>query len=60
MHRCTDAPGTGRVRASVSLPLYDPENVAASIARQDTSLVNRASVHIMWVRCSSRCWPRRR
>ena len=36
-----DAP-TGRVRASVSLPLYDPENVAASIARQDTSLVNRA------------------
>ena len=28
-----DAP-TGRVRASVSLPLYDPENVAASIARQ--------------------------
>ncbi len=33
---------TGRVRASVSLPLYDPENVAASITRQDTSLVNRA------------------
>ena len=32
---------TGRIRASVSLPLYDPENVAASIARQDTSLVNR-------------------
>ena len=28
-----DAP-TGRVRASVSLPLYDPENVAASIARR--------------------------
>ncbi len=33
---------TNRVRASVSLPLYDPEDVAASIARQDTSLVNRA------------------
>ena len=33
---------SGRVRASVSLPLYDPEDVAASIARQDTSLVNRA------------------
>lgn len=33
---------TGRVRASVSLPLYDPENIAASIERQDTSLVNRA------------------
>ena len=32
---------TGRIRASVSLPLYDPEDVAASIARQDTSLVNR-------------------
>ena len=60
MHRCTDAPGNYRVRASVSLPLYDLENVAVSIARQDTSLVNRASVHIMWVRCSSRCWLRRR
>lgn len=41
MHRCTGR-AHRRVRASVSLPLYDPENVAASIARQDTSLVNRA------------------
>lgn len=32
---------SGRIRASVSLPLYDPGDVAASIARQDTSLVNR-------------------
>lgn len=36
-----DAP-TGRVRASVSMPQYDPYDVAASIERQDTSLVNRA------------------
>lgn len=33
---------TGRVRASVSMPVYDPLNVAASIRRNDTSLVNRA------------------
>ncbi len=32
---------TNRVRACVSLPLFDPEDIAASIERQDTSLVNR-------------------
>lgn len=33
---------TGRVRASVSMPTYDPENVAASIAKNDSSLINRS------------------
>lgn len=33
---------SGRVRASVSMPVYDPRDVAASIQRNDTSLVNRA------------------
>lgn len=33
---------TGRVRASVSMPVYDPENVAASIAKDDSSLINRS------------------
>lgn len=32
---------TGRVRACVSMPTYDPCNVAASIQRKDTSLVDR-------------------
>lgn len=32
---------TNRVRACVSLPLFDPDDIAASIERQDTSLVNR-------------------
>lgn len=33
---------TGRVRASVSMPVYDPENVALSIDRNDSSLINRS------------------
>ncbi len=33
--------GTGRVLASVSLPEFDPEHVAASIQADDTSLLNR-------------------
>ncbi|MGN0983581.1 MAG: penicillin-binding transpeptidase domain-containing protein, partial [Gemmiger sp.] len=33
--------GSGDVLASVSLPLYDPNDVAASIAANDTSLINR-------------------
>ena len=33
---------TGRVRASVSVPSFDPYNVAASIRLDDTSLINRA------------------
>lgn len=33
---------TGRVRASVSRPVFDPRDVAASIRRNDTSLINRA------------------
>lgn len=32
---------TGRVLASVSMPVFDPENVAASIQADDTSLLNR-------------------
>ena len=32
---------TGRVRASVSAPSFDPTDVAASIERDDTSLINR-------------------
>ncbi len=32
---------TGRVRASVSMPTFDPEDIAASIERNDTSLINR-------------------
>lgn len=33
---------TGRVRASVSMPTFDPRNVAQSIADNDTSLINRS------------------
>lgn len=33
---------TGRIAASVSMPQYDPLNVAASIAAADTALINRA------------------
>lgn len=33
--------GSGRILASVSLPAFDPENVAASIQADDTSLLNR-------------------
>jgi penicillin-binding protein 2 len=33
---------TGRVRASVSMPMFDPQDIAASIQKQDTSLVNRS------------------
>lgn len=33
---------SGRIRACASMPRYDPNDVAASIERQDTSLVNRA------------------
>jgi penicillin-binding protein 2 len=33
---------TAQVRASVSVPGYDPENVSKSIAAADTSLLNRA------------------
>jgi penicillin-binding protein 2 len=33
---------TAKVRASVSVPTYDPENVQKSIKAQDTSLLNRA------------------
>ncbi len=33
---------TGRIKASVSMPQYDPLNVAESIAAQDTALINRA------------------
>ena len=33
---------TGQVLASVSMPAYDADNVAASIAADDTSLINRA------------------
>ncbi len=33
---------TAKVRASVSMPTYDPDNVAASIAADDSSLMNRA------------------
>ena len=33
--------GTGRILASVSLPEFDPEYVAASIQADDTSLLNR-------------------
>lgn len=32
---------TGRILASVSLPAFDPENIAASIQANDTSLLNR-------------------
>lgn len=32
---------TGKIRASVSMPLFDPTNVAASIEKNDTSLINR-------------------
>lgn len=34
---------TGQVLASVSMPQYDPQNIAASIAAQDTSLIDRAT-----------------
>ena len=33
---------SGEILASVSLPEYDPQNVAESIAANDTSLINRA------------------
>ncbi len=33
---------TGRIKASVSMPEYDPGNVAASIEAGDTALINRA------------------
>ncbi|WP_367925455.1 peptidoglycan D,D-transpeptidase FtsI family protein [uncultured Ruthenibacterium sp.] len=33
---------TGRVRASVSVPTYDPDDVATSISRNDSSLINRS------------------
>ena len=33
---------TAKVRASVSLPAFDPEAVEKSIRAQDTSLLNRA------------------
>ena len=32
---------TGEVLASVSMPSFDPQNIAASIAANDTSLLNR-------------------
>lgn len=32
---------TGQILASVSMPVYDADNVAASIAANDTSLINR-------------------
>ena len=34
---------TAQVLASVSVPQYDPQNIAASIAAADTSLIDRAS-----------------
>lgn len=34
---------SGQVLASVSMPQYDPENIAASIAAGDTSLIDRAT-----------------
>lgn len=34
---------TGQVLAGVSMPQYDPENIAASIEAGDTSLIDRAS-----------------
>lgn len=33
---------TGEVLASVSVPAFDPQNIAASIRADDTSLINRA------------------
>lgn len=33
---------TGRIKASVSMPQYDPEDVQKSIEAQDTALINRA------------------
>ena len=35
-------PASGRILASVSVPAYDPDHVAQSIAANDTSLINRA------------------
>ena len=32
---------TGEVLASVSMPTFDPRNIAASIRADDTSLINR-------------------
>ena len=32
---------TGKIRASVSMPLFDPTDIAASIEKNDTSLINR-------------------
>ena len=37
---------TAQVLASVSVPQYDPQNIAASIAAADTSLIDRASAHL--------------
>lgn len=34
-------PGSGELLASVSVPAFDPDNVAASIEAADTSLINR-------------------
>ena len=48
------------VRASVSMPGYDPDNLAASLDAPDSPFLNRAVANAMRsARCSSRCWQRR-
>ena len=51
---------TAAVRASVSVPGYDPDDLAASLDAPDSPFLNRALEAMLWVQCSSRCWPRQR
>ena len=51
---------TAAVRASVSVPGYDPDDLAASLDAPDSPFLNRALESYAVVQCSSRCWPRQR
>ena len=51
---------TGRVRASVSMPVYDPEMWPQALQRTTPLSSIAPSVLSTWVRCSSRFWPPRR
>ena len=51
---------TAAVRASVSVPGYDPDDLAASLDAPDSPFLNRALESYAVVQCSSRCWLRQR
>ena len=49
-----------KVRACVSRPGYDPENISASLNAPDSPCWNGRSSAMPWARCSSRWWRQRR